>query len=77
MQVDGVELTQEHIGQPMIYTPKGSNGVKRQEQGWLSSFLLDGNSRPAIFVQFPGTTGQRCPPESLTWGLISAETDKR
>ena len=52
MQIEGIYLTEEHINQPMIYTDKGS---KRQEQGWLSSFLLDGSGRPAIFVRFRGT----------------------
>ena len=73
MQIEGIYLTEEHINQPMIYTDKGS---KRQEQGWLSSFLLDGSGRPAIFVRFRGTQGQRCLPESLSWGLISGDTDK-
>lgn len=59
-KIQDKELDFTDIGRNVTYTP--SHG--QPEHGKLSSFRDTG----AVFVRFKGPGGERCEPETLTWG---------
>jgi hypothetical protein len=60
-----IEITEEHIGKPVIYIPNHYNGDPAQcESGTISSF-----NDTYIFVKFKGPNGQACKGENLIWSI--------
>lgn len=58
-KIDGVKLTDEHIGRAVTYTGNRSHGGE-DEYGFITSF-----NRSNVFVRYKGNTSQATTPTDL------------
>lgn len=64
--IEGIKVTEEHIGSPVTYVPrhaKGDASHPDSERGHISSF-----SDTHLFVRYKAQTGASTRPEDLVWG---------
>lgn len=63
--IEGVEVTEEHIGVLVTYIPPHADGNashKDAERGYISSF-----NDYTVFVRFNAATGASCNTKNLVW----------
>lgn len=66
--IQGVEVTEAHIGRPVFYLPPHANGDVTHpsvEQGVISSF-----SEETLWVRFKAPNGASVNPDRLVWDLF-------
>jgi len=64
--IEGIEVTEEHIGSPVTYVPHRANGDASHaacEKGHISSF-----NEGHVFVRYKAACGAATPTELLVWG---------
>jgi hypothetical protein len=64
--IEGVEVTEKHIGDPVTYMPphtKGDASHPDAERGHISSF-----NDSCLFVRFKSASGANTPTRLLVWG---------
>jgi hypothetical protein len=64
--IEGVQVTEDHIGDPVTYIPnhaKGDVNHSDVEHGTISSF-----NESCLFVRYKSACGESTPTNLLVWG---------
>lgn len=64
--IEGIEVTEEHIGSPVTYIPQHAEGNASHpdsQRGHISSF-----NDTYVFVRYSAPNGAATRPENLVWG---------
>ncbi len=73
--IEGKLLEESDIGRPVWYVPNHAKegDFSQWENGILSSFRIDSEGKPAIFIRYKSACGARTNPENLSWRPLLIE----